>query len=384
MPKVNQKKDLVKTPAKKPRKKPAYTAPATPLIFRQIPKVMADIEAIQKTRNSEGALKYKYRGIDDVYNSIHVAMAEHGVFTVPQVLEVKYEERKSRQNNLLLIRILTMLYTFYAEDGSHIRAKVIGEGMDTGDKGHNKAMAIAHKYALLQVFCIPTEDKKDPEADAHELAAESVEKKPLQQARSDKPAPQATTTQASQKPGPGEKVKYPKDIEFKLMDGTRIWVDKFDILGLFADMKKILGSAAYYKILKKYDVKKANEIKAPALFQTIYSDLAYALELAGDEAKMDGPIDPAEAASRAQKLILTLIDKYGVDPLEIPAKLRDKYDVSDLRSMDPDQAEAVLSFLGKAIETYEAINEKKEKAKKGAAALKKAREENKAAIEDQK
>jgi hypothetical protein len=62
-----------------------------------------------------------------------------------------------------------MKYTFYAKDGSSISAVVIGEGMDSGDKASNKAMAVALKYALLQVFCIPTEDTKDPDADSHDL-----------------------------------------------------------------------------------------------------------------------------------------------------------------------------------------------------------------------
>ena len=42
--------------------------------------------------------------------------------------------------------------------------------MDSGDKSTNKAMAVAHKYALLQTFCIPTEEIKDPDHEAHELA----------------------------------------------------------------------------------------------------------------------------------------------------------------------------------------------------------------------
>lgn len=42
--------------------------------------------------------------------------------------------------------------------GSSISCTVMGEGRDTSDKATNKAMAAAHKYALLQTFCIPTED----------------------------------------------------------------------------------------------------------------------------------------------------------------------------------------------------------------------------------
>ena len=37
--------------------------------------------------------------------------------------------------------------------------------MDSGDKATNKAMAIAMKYALFQVFCIPTDEMKDPDGE---------------------------------------------------------------------------------------------------------------------------------------------------------------------------------------------------------------------------
>ena len=40
--------------------------------------------------------------------------------------------------------------------------------MDSGDKAANKAMAIGHKYALLQVLCIPTEDMVDPDSESPE------------------------------------------------------------------------------------------------------------------------------------------------------------------------------------------------------------------------
>ena len=34
-----------------------------------------------------------------------------------------------------------------------------------GDEATNKAMAIAYKYVCFQVFCIPTEDMSDPDAE---------------------------------------------------------------------------------------------------------------------------------------------------------------------------------------------------------------------------
>jgi hypothetical protein len=40
--------------------------------------------------------------------------------------------------------------------------------MDMGDKATNKAMAIAYKYLCFQVFCIPTEEMTDPDAESLE------------------------------------------------------------------------------------------------------------------------------------------------------------------------------------------------------------------------
>ena len=48
--------------------------------------------------------------------------------------------------------------------------------MDTADKATNKAMAIAFKYACFQVFCIPTEERKEQDPDA-ETPEPSVQKK---------------------------------------------------------------------------------------------------------------------------------------------------------------------------------------------------------------
>jgi len=36
-------------------------------------------------------------------------------------------------------------------------------------------MSVAYKYALMQIFCIPTEEEKDTEYQTHEI----VEKKPI-------------------------------------------------------------------------------------------------------------------------------------------------------------------------------------------------------------
>ena len=134
-----------------------------PLIYQKISAIMAEVPAIGKTkRNAQQG--FNYRGIDDVQNALQNLLPKHGVFYVPEVLDSIREERQTKTGGNLIYSVLKMKYTFYASDGSSVSAVVIGEGMDSGDKASNKAMAVAMKYAMFQVFCIPTEELDDPDA----------------------------------------------------------------------------------------------------------------------------------------------------------------------------------------------------------------------------
>lgn len=137
-------------------------------IYQAITDIMSEGYAITKDKRNQKQ-GYVYRGIDDVMNTFQPLLAKHHVFVVPEVLERERQERVTykdgKQSGTLLYSILTMRYTFYAEDGSSVSAVVIGEGMDSGDKASNKAMSVAMKYAMFQVFCIPTEEMQDPDAD---------------------------------------------------------------------------------------------------------------------------------------------------------------------------------------------------------------------------
>lgn len=131
-------------------------------IYETICAVMTDIPAIGKT-NKNTKQNFNFRSIDQVMNALQPIFTKHKLFVVPEVLEQHREERKTSMGGTLLFSICKIKYTFYAEDGSNISSIVIGEGMDTGDKASNKALAVAFKYALFQVFCIPTEEMKDPD-----------------------------------------------------------------------------------------------------------------------------------------------------------------------------------------------------------------------------
>lgn len=132
-------------------------------IYEAIVAVMEDIGAIEKEKRNV-TQGFMYRGVDDVMNALNPALIKHRLFIVPEVLEQHRERRTTGKGGELIYSICKVRYTFFASDGSHVEAVVIGEGMDSGDKASNKALAIAFKYACFQVFCIPTEEMQEPDA----------------------------------------------------------------------------------------------------------------------------------------------------------------------------------------------------------------------------
>ena len=151
----------------------------TALIYKKIIEVMADINAIGKDRRNQQQ-GFQFRGIDDVMNELHSSLAKCGVFVLPKVLEETRTTGKTSRGGDMFYTRLKINFGFYAEDGSHVDAVVIGEAMDTGDKASNKALSIGLKYAMLQVFCIPTEDDKDPDAVSPQPAAGTMQQQPQQ------------------------------------------------------------------------------------------------------------------------------------------------------------------------------------------------------------
>lgn len=133
-------------------------------IFETINAVMEEIGAIGKNSRNEQQ-KFMYRGVDDVMNALNPAFIKHKLFMVPEVVSQTREERQTANGKNIIYSVLSVKYTFYAEDGSSVFVIVPGEGMDSGDKASNKAMSSAFKYACFQVFCIATEEMKDPDAE---------------------------------------------------------------------------------------------------------------------------------------------------------------------------------------------------------------------------
>lgn len=138
-------------------------------IYESIAAVQSDVDFIGKDKQVQSGGSYKYRGVDQVLNTLHPLFAKHKVFAVPEVLEIMEREiRKTQKGGEVLYQVTKVKYTFYAEDGSSVSAIVLGEAMDSGDKVSNKCMSVAYKYACFQLLSIPTEETSADPDDTNE------------------------------------------------------------------------------------------------------------------------------------------------------------------------------------------------------------------------
>lgn len=147
--------------------------PAIPKIYGAIASIMKETNAIAKSEKNQQQ-GFMFRGIDSVMNELHRLFAKYGVFILPEVQDYTVEEKTTSKGTLLYYTRAKVKFHFVAEDASEVCTYNVGEAMDSGDKGMNKAMSVALKYALMQMLLIPTKEDKDPDATTPE---ETVPKK---------------------------------------------------------------------------------------------------------------------------------------------------------------------------------------------------------------
>lgn len=143
---------------------------------------MNDLSAIAKKRSNSDGINYAFRGIDQFYNALHPLFAKHGLFTTPiaEEKEVYFYDKESTYKGISKLVRWTNVhakisFVFYAADGSSLKlGPIIAEGLDNSDKASNKAMSAAHKYALMQIFIVPTEDIAEADEETPEIETKNT------------------------------------------------------------------------------------------------------------------------------------------------------------------------------------------------------------------
>lgn len=138
-----------------------------PRIEQALSRVMDDVGAVGKEQRNQQQ-NYAFRGIDDLMNAVHPALARHGVTITPRVRKREVTQAGTRNGGVMTTTCLLVDYTFRGPLGDKIVARVWGEGSDVADKSTSKALSMALKYALLQTLMIPTKDMADGDRETPE------------------------------------------------------------------------------------------------------------------------------------------------------------------------------------------------------------------------
>lgn len=154
-------------------------------VIEALARVMEELPGIGKDDTSPQG--YNYRGIEAITRHIQTLMGKYCVVAVPRVT-TRMTIDLTVNNKPWTEEQLEVVYTFYGPGGVDDRIEVgplWGLGRDNSDKGANKAMTQAFKYALIQTFCIG-DGKDDP--DSHSAAEADARQQPVdpdRQARHD-------------------------------------------------------------------------------------------------------------------------------------------------------------------------------------------------------
>jgi hypothetical protein len=129
--------------------------------------VMKEVGAIAK-KDKNQAQGFNFRGIDSVVNAVSPALQRHGIVVIPTVETYEYNTVEIGKNRTAMGHVkVKVSYSFISAGGDAIKATVVGEAMDSGDKATAKAMSVAFRTALLQSLSLPTHEP-DPDAQSYE------------------------------------------------------------------------------------------------------------------------------------------------------------------------------------------------------------------------
>ena len=137
------------------------------MIYQKIANILKETKAITKSEKNQQQ-GFRFRGIDNVMNELHDLFAKNDVFILQEVQEWTTNDRPTKSGGVNTFTRAKIKFRYMTTDGSCVETVNVGEAMDSGDKGFNKAMSIALKYSLLQMFLIPTEEQKDPDENTPE------------------------------------------------------------------------------------------------------------------------------------------------------------------------------------------------------------------------
>ena len=134
-------------------------------VTEAIVAIMGEVGGIEKSIHPPApgqrtGLAYAYRGIEELTSALQPLFVKHGVVFFPRGTHVMQKDIVVNGNPWTDTFIEVEYEVSHADSDTSKIIRVPGIGRDNSDKGSNKGMSQAFKYALLQTFCIsdPADD----------------------------------------------------------------------------------------------------------------------------------------------------------------------------------------------------------------------------------
>lgn len=135
-------------------------------VYLALARARADMPKVTKKElyNAAGT-RYNFRGVDRVVNATRPVLARHGLVVFPELLHVDRRDvaRKGGEGRSVETVVQVRFHVVGPQGDELPPLVVLGEALDTSDKGAAKAMSVAWRVALIQLLHIATGDP-DPDS----------------------------------------------------------------------------------------------------------------------------------------------------------------------------------------------------------------------------
>ncbi|MBF6330838.1 ERF family protein [Nocardia transvalensis] len=147
-------------------------------VYQTVAEVMREVGAVRKDQKNL-AQKFSFRGVDQVVNACAGPMRNHGLIVAPIGTNLDVREITSGGGKRQAWVTGTVQYGVYGPEGDRMADPIEAgtEATDFADKATAKAMSVAYRIALLQLFNLPTDDP-DPDSEYVERSATKKEPQP--------------------------------------------------------------------------------------------------------------------------------------------------------------------------------------------------------------
>lgn len=183
------------------------TEKKTSSLARKVAEIMGAVSHVPKAGHN-AHFNYDFAQEADVLLAVRGEMAKRSLALFPSVIAHSVREVVGKSGGALYVTTLRVEFTLVDGDSGEERAfSIIGEGEDNHDKGSNKALTAAEKYACLKLFMIPTGADPDGDAPAEEVPRHGGQSRPAQT-----PPPQERRQQAPAQTKPPSRQNAPRPL----------------------------------------------------------------------------------------------------------------------------------------------------------------------------